>query len=82
MVFVTCSSVSTSTGVGADCAINIAYNKQLSLCTSGDSGVKKGVRTCRPPEDLCTADPAFTFDLSDRADNDVGYFMFSPASSV
>ncbi|KAJ7368771.1 hypothetical protein DFH08DRAFT_762818 [Mycena albidolilacea] len=70
MVFVTCSSVSTSTGVGADCAMNIAYNKQLSLCTSGDSGVRKGVRTCRPPEDLCTADPAFTFDLSDRADND------------
>ncbi|KAJ7168406.1 hypothetical protein C8R43DRAFT_984269 [Mycena crocata] len=71
MVFSTCSSVSTSTGVGTDCAINIAYNKQLPLCTSSaDSGVKKGVRTCRPPEDLCTADPEFKFDLTYSVDND------------
>ncbi|KAJ6620330.1 hypothetical protein B0H10DRAFT_2163572 [Mycena sp. CBHHK59/15] len=36
MVFATCSSVSSSTGVGTDCALNIAYNKQLSLCTAFD----------------------------------------------
>ncbi|KAJ6570286.1 hypothetical protein DFH09DRAFT_1154556 [Mycena vulgaris] len=70
MVFATCSSVSTSTGVGTDCAINIAYNQQLSLCSTGDSGLKKGVRTCRPPEDLCTADPNFKFDLTSSVDND------------
>jgi integrin alpha FG-GAP repeat containing protein 1 len=64
MVFTTCTSVSTSTGVGTDCAINIAYNKQYTLCAAGDSGLKKGVRTCRPPEDLCTADPAFSFDMN------------------
>ncbi|KAJ7778659.1 hypothetical protein DFH07DRAFT_730793 [Mycena maculata] len=70
MVFTTCSSVSTLTGVGTDCAINIAYNQQLSLCKAGDSGLKKGVRTCRPPEDLCTADPAFKFDLTYSISND------------
>ena len=32
MVFTTCSSVSSSTGVGTGCSINIAYNKQLQLC--------------------------------------------------
>ncbi|KAJ7665373.1 hypothetical protein DFH06DRAFT_311965 [Mycena polygramma] len=80
MVFVTCSSISTSTGVGTDCAINIAYNQQLPLCSSGDSGVKKGVRTCRPPEALCTADPAFKFDLSNTPDNN-GFVSF-PISSL
>ncbi|KAJ7246549.1 hypothetical protein B0H12DRAFT_1203288 [Mycena haematopus] len=81
MVFITCSSVSTSTGVGTDCAINIAYNKQLPLCTSSaDSGVQKGVRTCRPPEDLCTADPAFTFDLTNSVDNDA--FVSLPITTL
>ncbi|KAJ6515434.1 hypothetical protein C8R45DRAFT_956505 [Mycena sanguinolenta] len=81
MVFTTCSGVSTSTGVGTDCAINIAYNKQLPLCTTpADSGLKKGVRTCRPPEDLCTADPAFTFDLTNSATNDA--FVSLPISTL
>ncbi|KAJ7494497.1 hypothetical protein B0H11DRAFT_2004943 [Mycena galericulata] len=81
MVFTTCSSVSSSTGVGTDCAINIAYNQQLSLCTStGNSGLKKGVRTCRPPEDLCTADPAFKFDLTTSVDNDA--FARIPINSL
>ncbi|KAK7062132.1 T-cell immunomodulatory protein [Favolaschia claudopus] len=69
MVFVTCSSVSTSSGVGSDCAINIAYNKQLPLCTAGELAVKKGQRVCRPPENLCTADPVFKFDLSNAGSN-------------
>ncbi|KAJ7611627.1 hypothetical protein FB45DRAFT_940496 [Roridomyces roridus] len=69
MVFVTCSSVSSSTGVGSDCAINIGYNQQLGLCGPGDSGVKQGARMCRPPEDLCVADPAFKFDLTPSDDN-------------
>ncbi|KAF7352408.1 T-cell immunomodulatory protein [Mycena venus] len=81
MVFITCSSISTSTGVGSDCVINIAYNKQLPLCTTSvDSGVKKGVRTCRPPEDLCTADPTFTFDLTDSADNEA--YVRMPINSL
>ncbi|KAF8061672.1 hypothetical protein FPV67DRAFT_1673289 [Lyophyllum atratum] len=72
MVFTTCSSVSSSTGLGSDCFINIAYNQQLPLCSSStDSGFRKGVRTCRPPDDLCTVDPNFKFDLTDDPKNDL-----------
>ncbi|KAF9009509.1 hypothetical protein BDQ17DRAFT_1348231 [Cyathus striatus] len=81
LVFATCSGVSLSTGIGSDCYINIAYNQQLNLCTSTtNSGVKNGVQTCRPPENLCTADPNFKFDLSDRPDNDA--FVRFPASDL
>ncbi|KAH9934948.1 uncharacterized protein B0H18DRAFT_1182116 [Fomitopsis serialis] len=70
MVFATCSSVSNS-GVGSNCYINIAYNEQLPLCgATADSGLRNGKRVCRPPEQLCTADPDFHFDLSDSSDND------------
>ena len=76
LVFVTCSSVSSSTGIGSDCMINIAYNQQLPLCsrtaaTTGGGGVKNGKRVCRPADDLCVADPDFKFDLSNRAGSDV-----------
>ncbi|KAF8214026.1 hypothetical protein K438DRAFT_1802750 [Mycena galopus ATCC 62051] len=74
MVFITCPSISTSTGVGTDCAINIAYNKQLPLCTT------VGAKNCRPPEDLCTADPAFSFDLTNSADNDA--YLSLPISTL
>ncbi|TFK34872.1 hypothetical protein BDQ12DRAFT_688981 [Crucibulum laeve] len=81
LVFPTCSSVSSSTGLGSDCYINIAYNQQLKLCASTtDSGIKKGVRTCRPPEDLCTADPDFKFDLTDKPENTA--FVRFPISSL
>lgn len=73
MLFATCSSVSKSTGVGSNCYLNVAYNQQLPLCASSTtSSVVQGKRVCRPPEDLCTGDPDFRFDLSDRSDNDVG----------
>jgi integrin alpha FG-GAP repeat containing protein 1 len=72
MIFPTCGSVSSSTGIGSDCSINIAYNKQLPLCTSSTSSpVKNGKQLCRRPDQLCSADPNFTFDLTERADNDV-----------
>ncbi|KAI0373228.1 hypothetical protein BV20DRAFT_938200 [Pilatotrama ljubarskyi] len=81
MLFATCASVSSSTGIGSTCSINIAYNKQLPLCTSSTtSTVHNGKRVCRPPDDLCTADPNFQFDLSDRADNDA--FVRIPLSDV
>jgi integrin alpha FG-GAP repeat containing protein 1 len=71
MVFPTCATVS-STGIGSDCYINIAYNKQLPLCSSSTaSGLKDGKRICRPPDQLCTADPNFSFDLGEKDDNDV-----------
>ncbi|TFK59480.1 hypothetical protein BDN72DRAFT_780663 [Pluteus cervinus] len=67
LVFTTCSFVSSSTGIGSDCYINIAYNQQLPLCTKpGDSGIQNGVRSCRPPDDLCIGDPNFKFDFSDN----------------
>ena len=72
MLFATCSSVSSSTGIGSTCSINIAYNKQLPLCTSASaSNFVNGKRICRPPGDLCTADPDFRFDLHESPDNDV-----------
>ncbi|KDQ59682.1 hypothetical protein JAAARDRAFT_33256 [Jaapia argillacea MUCL 33604] len=72
MIFSTCSSVSASTGVGQNCYINIAYNQQLPLCTSATapSVGKNGKRICRPPEQLCTVDPDFKFDLTASSDND------------
>lgn len=71
MVFATCSSVSRTTGLGNDCYVNVAYNKQLPLCASPTSpGFRNGRRVCRAPEELCIADPGFTFDLSDQPGND------------
>ena len=52
--------------------MNVAYNKQLPLCTSTTSpSFRNGQRVCRAPEGLCVSDPNFTFDLSDRPGNDV-----------
>ncbi|KZT70220.1 hypothetical protein DAEQUDRAFT_725861 [Daedalea quercina L-15889] len=80
MVFATCSSVSSS-GVGSNCYINIAYNQQLPLCASTtDSGLRNGKQVCRPPEQLCTADPDFRFDLSERSDNDA--FVRVPLADI
>jgi integrin alpha FG-GAP repeat containing protein 1 len=77
LIFPTCSRV-TSSGVGTDCYINVAYNQQLPLCTlATESGMKKGVRYCRRPEDLCTADMNFKFNLTDSPDNHV-ITLFSP----
>lgn len=69
MLFVTCDSVSSSSGIGSGCAINIAYNKQLPLCSS--TSFKNSKRACRPPEGLCEADPDFQFYLQESDDNTV-----------
>ena len=85
MLFATCSSVSSSTGVGSSCSINIAYNKQLPLCTStSGSNYANGKLICRPPGDLCTADPDFRFDLRESADNDVrvGLLYCTPFADI
>ena len=80
LIFPSCNQVDSSTGIGTDCFINIAYNQQLGLCTSTtDPGIKGG-RVCRRPEDLCTADPDFKFDLTDSPDNRA-YVRF-PVSSI
>ncbi|KAI1783408.1 integrin alpha N-terminal domain-containing protein [Ganoderma leucocontextum] len=81
MLFATCSSVSSSTGIGSTCSINIAYNKQLPLCTSASgTNIVNGKRVCRPPSDLCTADPDFRFDLRESPENDA--FVRVPLSDI
>lgn len=76
MVFATCSRVSSSNGVGSGCMLNIAYNKQLPVCssTTAPSVNKQGKRICRSPTDLCIADPEFHYNLSTSPDNDVRAF--------
>jgi integrin alpha FG-GAP repeat containing protein 1 len=68
---------------GSSCFINIAYNKQMPLCSekrSGWFGVGPGEDTnrrkvegdCRDPEsNLCVADANFTFDFTVSQDNDL-----------
>ena len=64
MVFPTCASVSTSSGIGKDCSLNIAYNKQIPLCQATSlSGA-----SCRDPQALCSADPAFDFSFDSATD--------------
>ena len=73
ILFSTCSRVSTSSGVGTDCNINIAYNKQVPLCSSesakyrGDEGVESQL-LCRGWGDLCIADDAFDFSFDPTDD--------------
>ncbi|KAI0792754.1 hypothetical protein C8Q75DRAFT_751250 [Abortiporus biennis] len=80
MLFTTCDSVSSSTGLGSNCKLNIAFNQQLPLCTSSSGSVKNGKLVCRPPTALCTADPDFKFDLNNSADNP--NFLQVPISDI
>jgi len=54
--------------VGRNCYINIVYNQQKPLCSSTTSSVTR--RNCRPPDGLCSSDPAFAFDFTDSPTND------------
>lgn len=75
MVFTTCDSVSSSTGLGSECEIHVVYNQQLPLCESTTNpDTRNGRRVCRRPEELCTVDTNFKFDLSDRDNNAVSVF--------
>ena len=81
MLFTTCDSVSSSTGIGSGCAINIAYNKQLPLCASATTpSIKNGRRVCRQPQELCVADPDFRFNLHEGADN--AEFVRTPVADI
>lgn len=73
IVFPTCKSVSKS-GIGTDCAINIAYNKQKPLCTQSAGSLSK-VKDCRDPDNLCTSDRDFKFNFDETPDNNV---LFMP----
>ena len=70
MVFPSCSRVSSSSGIGTDCYINIAYNQQLPLCNfRAGSTADSGNKSCRSPNQLCVADPEFKFDLTEDPEN-------------
>ncbi|EJU05797.1 hypothetical protein DACRYDRAFT_75178 [Dacryopinax primogenitus] len=81
LVFPTCQSVNTDTGVGTNCAINIAYNKQIPTC-AGSTGViyPHAVGSCRLPTQLCAADSNFSFDFTNSPDNDA--FQSIPLTSL
>ncbi|KAG9121544.1 hypothetical protein FRC07_002449 [Ceratobasidium sp. 392] len=66
LVFPVCASFSSITGVGLDCEIHVAYNKQIPLCSG--TGVGAGNARCRSPGALCVADDGFTFDLDPNGD--------------
>jgi hypothetical protein len=68
LLITTCSSVSRSTGLGTNCALNIAYNTQLPLCASSTSfpllSDPAAAGPCRNPAALCVADTNFSFSFS------------------
>lgn len=64
IVFPTCARRTTSTGIGYDCKINIAYNKQIPICSSEASKLdNNGKLTCRGYGELCQSDPDYAFDF-------------------
>src|SRR5216683_2466066 len=68
LLITTCTSVSQSTRLGSNCALNIAYNTQLPLCPSSSSFPLTSNPTantpCQSPAKLCIADPHFSFSFS------------------
>lgn len=83
MVFPTCKSIDSGSGIGRNCYLNIVYNKQRPLCKSSPDFQKKN--DCRLPGNLCTKDPDFHFDFSE--DNNDGFVRidlgsFSPFNAL
>ncbi|KDN40618.1 hypothetical protein RSAG8_07947, partial [Rhizoctonia solani AG-8 WAC10335] len=78
MIFPICTSFSSQTGVGLDCAIHIAYNTQVPLCPSA-GGISSGGNKCRSPGNLCVADDAFGFEFGGNAGD---AYSIIPLSSI
>nr|XP_019007302.1 uncharacterized protein I203_00900 [Kwoniella mangroviensis CBS 8507]OCF70763.1 hypothetical protein I203_00900 [Kwoniella mangroviensis CBS 8507] len=79
IIFPTCKQHSKSTGIGTECNINIAYNKQVPVCsTEGSQMTKEGKLECRGWGDLCQADDGFDFSF-DSSDPD---FTSTPLSTL
>jgi hypothetical protein len=76
IIFPTCAQHSSSAGTGSDCALNIAYNKQVPICSGISSeNVTLGLEDaqslkCRGWAELCVGDENFNFTF-DTA-NEVG----------
>ena len=70
IVFPVCSRTSTSAGTGSDCSINIAYNRQVPVCTglnadyTNNGNVNSQTLKCRGYQQLCYADANFEFAFS------------------
>ncbi|KAH9170778.1 hypothetical protein EDB89DRAFT_2071520 [Lactarius sanguifluus] len=68
LLITTCDLISHSTGLGTNCALNIAYNTQLPLCAATSSfpftSGAAAAAPCRHPDALCVADSNFTFTFS------------------
>jgi len=65
IIFPTCSRHSSSTGLGHDCSINIAYNQQIPTCSSEASKFgSDGKVICRGHGDMCRSDPDYAFDFA------------------
>jgi integrin alpha FG-GAP repeat containing protein 1 len=65
IIFPTCSRHSSSTGLGHDCSINIAYNQQIPTCSSEASKFgSDGRLSCRGHGDMCRSDPDYAFDFA------------------
>ncbi|WVQ82354.1 hypothetical protein IAT38_004482 [Cryptococcus sp. DSM 104549] len=70
IIFPTCAKHSTSTGVGTDCSIHIAHNKQVPVCsTEAAQRAKDGSLKCRGWGEMCISDEGFEFSF-DEADPD------------
>lgn len=67
IVFPVCGRHSSSSGAGSDCSLNIAYNRQVPVCTgvgseyNNNGAVTSEVLLCRGWGSLCVADPSFEF---------------------
>ncbi|KAI8368959.1 hypothetical protein BD560DRAFT_330475 [Blakeslea trispora] len=59
-----------------DCSIHIVYNQQMGLCDPSQPE-SKGV--CRKAQDLCVADPHFTFDFVNKNTRD---YVIYPIESI
>jgi integrin alpha FG-GAP repeat containing protein 1 len=67
MIFPVCGRRSSLAGTGSECSLNIAYNRQVPICSGvGAENANNGAAVadslkCRGWGELCMADPGFTF---------------------
>ena len=60
IIFPICARTSTSAGTGSECSVNIAYNRQIPICSGIASDTSNGTK-CRGWGELCVSDPNYTF---------------------
>lgn len=81
IIFPNCDSVSTSSGIGTGCNINIAYNQQVAICRDEASKYRSGDKlelACRGLGGLCQADEGFDFNFDPTSEASLDF----PLSTV